>query len=261
VPVAEVDGEVLHVRQDLQDGVHQRNDLLLEVLHHVEDHLLVQTPPDYRFYPLLQLVSTACELPVTMVLRPFQVGPRQLPRFLPLDAKLLEDLLRLHAGSHESEGLLESQVPGGEFQPKLLEVEAREGVANEGAEVLLEVGKTDVGFEGPVRDLNADVLAVDVHACDCDEVEEVGEVGVRAASEVVGMQPDCEERRVVLVERVLDHAGQFLQVLAIDVEPIQDQFEANQIGQRVKALLDEREQVALDGFLVAIEITVGVALQ
>lgn len=46
VPVAEVDGEVLHVWQDLQDRVHKLYDFFLEVLHHVEDDFLVQASPD-----------------------------------------------------------------------------------------------------------------------------------------------------------------------------------------------------------------------
>lgn len=50
-----------------------------------------------------------------------------------------------------------------------------------------------------------------------------------------------------------------MEVVAGDVEAVEYQFEADEIGQCIEALPDEGQQVALYRVLVNWEVTVGVA--
>jgi hypothetical protein len=68
------------------------------------------------------------------------------------------------------------KIPRRKLQSKLLEVESRYAVLDQRNEVILEFYKGNVLDEFPVSHLDADVLTIDAHPSQGDQIENVNKV-------------------------------------------------------------------------------------
>lgn len=92
------------------------------------------------------------------------------------------------------------QVPRGQFQSKFLEVEPRDRIGDKCFEIFFEIGQTDIRFKFPMRNLNADIFSVYVHSGHGDKIEQVSEISVGAAGEMVGVHPYGQKWRAASIE-------------------------------------------------------------
>ena len=130
----------------------------------------------------------------------FQICLCEMPGLFILYAQLLYYLFVPHAGSDKRESFFQLQVPRGQFQSKFLEVEPRDRIGDKCFEIFFKIGQTDIRLEFPMRDLNADIFSMYVHPCHSDKIEQISEISVCAASEMVGVHPYSQQWRAASVE-------------------------------------------------------------
>ena len=152
---------------------------------------------------------------------------------------LLKNLWMSHTWFDEGKGFFQLQVPRRKFQSKLFEVESWERIGDEGFKVILKVGKTDIDIKPQVSDLDANILAMNMRSSDDYQIEHIDKIGVFAASQMVGMNPDGQQGRPSSIQCFFDQCCYLRQVFIGNIEPIQDELETDQIRQVIKTLLNE----------------------